>query len=110
MLYGEFESERRRNMDLTEARDRLADHIKVLSDELGDREVGRSARERHPPASVLQINEEKLLIKSCQQSKLINYMLPQIDCSPVPKKVSDGVPPDGRQHIRAHALETQLGQ
>jgi hypothetical protein len=26
-------------MDLTEARDRLADHIKVLSDELGDREV-----------------------------------------------------------------------
>jgi len=38
-LYGEYESERRRNMDLTEARDRLADHIKVLSDELGDREV-----------------------------------------------------------------------
>ena len=26
-------------MDLTAARDRLADHIKVLSDELGDREV-----------------------------------------------------------------------
>jgi hypothetical protein len=39
VLYGEYESERRRNMDLTEARDRLADHIKVLSDELGDREV-----------------------------------------------------------------------
>ena len=39
MLYGEYETERRRNMDLTEARDRLADHIKVLSDELGDREV-----------------------------------------------------------------------
>lgn len=38
-LYGEFENERRRNLDLTEARDRLADHIKVLSDELGDREV-----------------------------------------------------------------------
>jgi hypothetical protein len=38
-LYGEYETERRRNMDLTEARDRLADHIKVLSDELGDREV-----------------------------------------------------------------------
>ena len=38
-LYGEYEGERRRNMDLTEARDRLADHIKILSDELGDREV-----------------------------------------------------------------------
>ncbi|CAF3581657.1 unnamed protein product [Adineta steineri] len=70
MLYGEYETERRRNMDLTEARDRLADHIKVLSDELGDREI----------------NQEKLLIKSCQQNKLINYMLPQIDCSPMPKK------------------------
>ena len=41
-LYGEYESERRRNMDLTEARDRLADHIKILSDELGDREVGET--------------------------------------------------------------------
>ncbi|UJR37843.1 hypothetical protein I4U23_030533 [Adineta vaga] len=70
MLYGEYETERRRNMDLTEARDRLADHIKVLSDELGDREI----------------NQEKLLIKSCQQNKLINYMLPQIDCSPMLKK------------------------
>jgi hypothetical protein len=39
VLYGEYETERRRNMDLTEARDRLADHIKILSDELGDREV-----------------------------------------------------------------------
>lgn len=39
VLYGEYESERRRNMDLTEARDRLADHIKILSDELEDREV-----------------------------------------------------------------------
>ncbi|CAF0913537.1 unnamed protein product [Rotaria sordida] len=70
VLYGEYETERRRNMDLTEARDRLADHIKILSDELGDREI----------------NQEKLLIKSCQQDKLINYMLPQIDCSPVRKK------------------------
>jgi len=70
VLYGEYETERRRNMDLTEARDRLADHIKILSDELGDREI----------------NQEKLLIKSCQQNKLINYMLPQIDCSPTPKK------------------------
>ncbi|CAF0992285.1 unnamed protein product [Rotaria sp. Silwood1] len=70
VLYGEYETERRRNMDLTEARDRLADHIKILSDELGDREI----------------NQEKLLIKSCQQNKLINYMLPQIDCSPIPKK------------------------
>ncbi|CAF3143988.1 unnamed protein product [Rotaria sp. Silwood2] len=70
ILYGEYETERRRNMDLTEARDRLADHIKILSDELGDREI----------------NQEKLLIKSCQQNKLINYMLPQIDCSPMPKK------------------------
>ncbi|CAF4769285.1 unnamed protein product, partial [Rotaria magnacalcarata] len=39
LLYGEYETERRRNLDLTEARDRLADHIKILSDELGDREV-----------------------------------------------------------------------
>ena len=39
VLYGEYETERRRNIDLAEARDRLADHIKVLSDELGDREV-----------------------------------------------------------------------
>ncbi|CAF3245263.1 unnamed protein product [Rotaria socialis] len=70
ILYGEYETERRRNLDLTEARDRLADHIKILSDELGDREI----------------NQERLLIKSCQQNKLINYMLPQIDCSPMPKK------------------------
>jgi len=70
ILYGEYESERRLNIDLAEARDRLADHIKILSDELGDREI----------------SQEKLLIKSCQQNKLINYMLPQIDCSPMPKK------------------------
>lgn len=85
-LYGEFECERRRNMDLTEARDRLADHIKILSDELGDREV--SAHSFHQTFTHLfQINQEKLLIKSCQQNKLINYMLPQIDCSPMPRKV-----------------------
>lgn len=36
-----------------------------------------------------QITQEKLLIKSCQQNKLINYMLPQIDCSPMPKKVNE---------------------
>ncbi len=90
-LYGEYETERRRNMDLTEARDRLADHIKVLSDELGDREVWKQfylfEQELFFVCLNFKINQEKLLIKSCQQNKLINYMLPQIDCSPMPKKV-----------------------
>lgn len=57
-LYGEYESERRRNMDLTEARDRLADHIKVLSDELGDREVGGTN-----PMDIFLINITRRLIK-----------------------------------------------
>jgi len=77
-------------MDLTEARDRLADHIKVLSDELGDREVFTNENVfiyLIKKNSFFKINQEKLLIKSCQQNKLINYMLPQIDCSPMPKKV-----------------------
>ena len=73
-------------MDLTEARDRLADHIKVLSDELGDREVSEHSL-KQIFTLLFQINQEKLLIKSCQQNKLINYMLPQIDCSPMPRKV-----------------------
>lgn len=54
-LYGEFECERRRNMDLTEARDRLADHIKVLSDELGDREVGEQT---FPPKISMSILDQ----------------------------------------------------
>ncbi|CAF0732631.1 unnamed protein product [Didymodactylos carnosus] len=71
MLYYEYEAERRRNIDLSEAKDRLCDHIKTLSDELGDKEV----------------KQEKLTIKSGQQHKLIHYMLPKIDCTPTPKKV-----------------------
>ncbi|CAF0840475.1 unnamed protein product, partial [Didymodactylos carnosus] len=70
MLYYEYEAERRRNIDLSEAKDRLCDHIKTLSDELGDKEV----------------KQEKLTIKSGQQHKLIHYMLPKIDCTPTPKK------------------------
>ena len=53
------------------------------------RSFPRGKRKHKSSYSVLQINQEKLLIKSCQQNKLINYMLPQIECSPMLKKVSN---------------------